>query len=105
MIRALILTLLLAAPAWAEADGGVVETDAGLVLTEAPAAEQAESDDDDDGDEGEGELPSDPELEAALDAALADAGILYTSDLSDEELARRWVEAPETLGSISVGVT
>ncbi|HEY1087743.1 MAG TPA: penicillin-insensitive murein endopeptidase [Archangium sp.] len=105
MIRALLLTLLLAAPAWAEADGGVVEPDAGLVLTEAPAAEQAESDDDDDGDEDEGELPSDPELEAALDAALADAGILYTSDLSDEELARRWVEAPETLGSISVGVT
>jgi hypothetical protein len=38
-------------------------------------------------------------------AALVDGGVLYSSDLSDEELARLWVESPEKLGSISVGLT
>ena len=30
-------------------------------------------------------------------------GLVYTADLSDEELARRWKESPESLGSISIG--
>jgi murein endopeptidase len=112
MLRALLLSFLFAAPAWAEsADAGVVQADAdaGLVIAEAlpaqPTAEaptetDSESDEGDEGEESEGDIPSDPVLEAAL----ADAGILYTSDLGDEALARLWVEAPETLGSISVGV-
>lgn len=113
MARALLFTLLLAVPARSWADAGVtleplLATDAGLVLTEqSPTALEAEVDDDDEGPE-EGEVTADgegDELQAAIDAALADAGILYTSELSDEELTRRWVEAPDSLGSISVGVT
>ena len=36
-------------------------------------------------------------------AAVTDGGYPYTADLSDEELARRWVEDPKSLGSISIG--
>ncbi|MDP1826355.1 MAG: penicillin-insensitive murein endopeptidase [Archangium sp.] len=108
MARALLLSLLLAAPAWAEADASVpacdagAADDAGVVLAElAPAVESEAEADDDDGTDGEG----DGELEASLDEALPDGGILYSADLSDEELTRRWVEEPESLGSISVGLT
>lgn len=64
-----------------------------------PAPGEAERDDDD----GAPEV-SDAEEADARAAMLADAGILYSQDLSDEELARRWVEAPASLGSISVGL-
>ena len=102
MARALLLCLLLAAPAWAEPDAGLGEPgDAGTVLAEATlvAPEPAESDDDPD------DLDAEADVQASIDGALADAGILYTSDLTDEELTRRWVEDPASLGSISVGMT
>ncbi len=38
------------------------------------------------------------------DAGSWDGGALYTADLSDEELARRWKEDRASLGSISVGL-
>ena len=99
MTRALLLSLLLAAPVWAELDAseGVEEA---FTHVAAPAPE-VESDDDDAVSDDEGEA----EVQATIDSALIDAGIFYSSDLSDEELTRRWVEEPETLGSISVGIT
>lgn len=105
--RALLLSLLLAAPAWADPDASVPESDAGaeddagVVLAEvaAPAVLVVETGADDDVDDGEGEV------EASLDEALIDAGVFYSADLSDEELTRRWVEEPEALGSMSVGIT
>ena len=100
MARALLLSLLLAAPVWADA-GVELVTDAGPVLTEAPALEESDDDDADDAADEEGEA----EVEATIAEALADAGIRYTSELTDEELTQRWVEAPESLGTISVGVT
>jgi murein endopeptidase len=47
----------------------------------------------------------DSEAEAAADAAaLLEAGVRYSADVSDEELARLWVENPAALGSLSVGL-
>ena len=83
MARALLLCLMLAAPAWADPDAGE-EADAGVVVVQA--------------DEGEAEV------QATITEALADAGVLYSSDLTDEELTRRWVEDPESLGSINASV-
>ena len=104
MARALLISLLLAAPVWADA-GVELVADAGLVLTEVtlplPAEEAADDDDDDDAADEEGEA----EVEATIADALADAGIRYTCELTDEELTKRWIEAPESLGTISVGVT
>ena len=102
MARALLLCLLLAAPAWADPDAGVVAPDdAGTVLAEA-VAPAVDSDDDDKADL---DVDAEADVQAAIDGALADAGILYTSELTDEELTRRWVEDPASLGSISVGMT
>lgn len=116
MARALLLCLLLAAPAWADPDpvaamAGEAATpapelnaaaDAGLSAPSEAAPAQAVVDDDDDtapGDDGEADV------EATLAEALADAGILYTAELTDEELTRRWVEEPQSLGSVSFGLT
>ena len=110
MARALLLCLLLAAPAWADADpvaaieGAVAPPalnallDAGLAVV--PEAAPAQADDDAaPGDDGEADVQAD------IAAALADAGILYTSEFTDEELTRRFMEEPESLGSVSFGVT
>lgn len=115
MFRPLLVTLLWVGPALAQADAGVVVeeavADAGATLAEvvsSPGAAVEPERDDDDGD-GDGDESADDgveaEVQAQLDAALADAGILYTADLSDDELLKRWTEAPESLGSISVGLT
>lgn len=45
----------------------------------------------------------DPEAEAPATAAVP-SGLLYSADLSDEELTRRWAQDPASLGPISVGV-
>lgn len=37
--------------------------------------------------------------------SISDGSLLYSADLSDEQLTRLWVESPEQLGSISVGIT
>ena len=48
--------------------------------------------------------PDEGEAEAAqLSAVATDGGLLYTADLPDAELERRWVKDPQSLGSISVG--
>lgn len=102
MVRTPLLTmLLLAAPVWADAGvsaepdgadaGAEADLEDGGVLVAAEVLEVDEEADD--------------ELEEELVSALADAGILYTADLSDEELTRRWVEEPESLGSLSFGLT
>lgn len=106
MARALLLSLLLAAPVWADPDAGIdagVTEDAGLVLAEVPVLEADEEAEE--ANEGTEEEAGEDGLQSSLTDALADAGILYSADLTDEELTRRWVEAPESLGSISVGVT
>lgn len=106
MTRALLLSLLIAAPVWADLDVSEV-----MPLADPPAAIAVPPPDESEGaaDEGEeaeaGDEEGEAEVEAAITEALADAGILYSSDLSDEELTKRWVESPETLGSISVGLT
>jgi murein endopeptidase len=55
------------------------------------------------------ELDTDGESEEAAFAtnpeSIGDGGILYSGDLSDEELTRMWVESPGAIGSISVGLT
>lgn len=71
--------------------------------------EQAQSDADDAEDateegadgEGTGDV-GEEEVSLGQEEALAE-GPLYTADLSDEELERRWRDDPSSLGSMSVG--
>lgn len=72
-------------------------------VLEAPPLVQADGDEElEHGDDGALE---DSVAEAAADAAaLAEAGIRYTADLSDEALAKLWAEDPAALGSLSVGL-
>ncbi len=60
---------------------------------EAGQAELASEVDPDDS----GEIPEDKE------GTGVDPGLRYTTDLSDDELAARWMSHPESLGSISIG--
>lgn len=129
MARALLIFTLLAAPAWADPDpdpsrelpmsepeklerpaeeppaapiGDEAAIDAGVTSAELAPDPAAGS------EEPESDVPVEGTAEDAPPSvadALADGGILYTQDLTDEELTRRWVEEPESLGSISVGVT
>jgi len=55
----------------------------------------------DDGEEDEGEEEGESESEQAV--GVTDPTLRYSRDLSDDGLKRRWTEAPESLGSISVG--
>lgn len=106
MRRAVLLTLVLSVSALA-ADGGDEPGDAGDVLAQAPL-EATASDPDDATDDASDDAAADNGEADVVDArseALADAGIFYSADLSDEELTRLWVEAPEQLGTISVGLT
>src|SRR5947209_6042853 len=72
------------------------EADRIAVPPEPPAAVAVEPDDDDDDSADDGESES-----ATAEGAGPD--IRYTKDLSDDELARRWKDALETLGTVSVG--
>jgi LysM repeat protein len=67
-----------------------------LLLALALCAAPPDPDDDDN-------APDTSERETVVDAPL-DAGYLYTADLSDEELERRFMEDLPSLGSISVGL-
>ena len=68
----------------------------------APEAKAAASDDDDrQGDDGSGDEAAEAESETAEDGG--GSGLRYSSDLSDEELARRFKADLESLGTISVG--
>jgi murein endopeptidase len=73
-------------------DGGAPEADGGAL------AADDERDDEDDG------APDDSEAESA-EASASDGGTgaLYTRDLSERELQRRWLLDLPSLGSISVG--
>ncbi|MFO0600780.1 MAG: penicillin-insensitive murein endopeptidase [Myxococcaceae bacterium] len=102
-----ILTLALAL-----APGELDATDAGIVsapLTEAPAPEVSDAKEDakDEQDEAAGQDVAETggELAAPPSEAMGDGGILYSTDLTDEELMRLWVEEPAKIGSISVGLT
>lgn len=55
------------------------------------------------GDPAEAGEAEGSEAEGAC-AAGADGGVLYSGDVSDDELARRFVEDPSSLGSVSVGL-
>ena len=72
-----------------------------VTLTALTAAEDVEEADlDSDADE----TPDLAERESVLDAPAADSAFLYTSDLSDAELEKKFVEDLESLGSVSVGL-
>ncbi|MDY7229283.1 LysM peptidoglycan-binding domain-containing protein [Hyalangium rubrum] len=86
-----------------------------VALVEPAAATPAESPDATEAPEGEGdEEDASPEV-AGFDSADGDEaetpaepgseipGMLYTADLSDEELEKRWKDDPASLGSVSVG--
>jgi murein endopeptidase len=65
------------------------------------AAEAAADDGDEDDNDPDADVPEEAEShEAAPDV---DPGLRYTSDLSDDDLARSWKDDPATLGSISIG--
>ena len=77
--------------------------DAGLIADAAPLAEVDAGPSLSEADESSAdEAPDDGEPEEVI-TAVSDGGYHYTNDLSDEELARRWVEDPKSLGSISIG--
>ncbi|MEW6433725.1 MAG: penicillin-insensitive murein endopeptidase [Myxococcota bacterium] len=78
--------------------------DAGPTVAGDAAGDEAdgESSEGADGEVAEAGEAEGSEAEAAC--AGADGGILYSADVSDEELARRFVEDPASLGSVSVGL-
>ncbi|MCP3061410.1 penicillin-insensitive murein endopeptidase [Myxococcus sp. K38C18041901] len=84
-----------------------IETAAAPVAAEAPAEGCALSEEDLEGEdetaeasEGEGD---DGEGETPVVGGEVPTGPLYTADLSDEELARRWKDDTASLGSMAVG--
>lgn len=84
-------------------DAIALTADGGLDVTA-----DADSADDDpaegaDGDAAEAGEAEGSEAEASC-AAGGDGGVLYSADLSDDELVRRFVEDPASLGSVSVGL-
>lgn len=90
MLRWLLAAALFAPPSvWAEP---VEPMDAGALAEEPGSPDEVL----DDGEEEE-------EASLADSEGVPDGGFLYTADLSEAELERRFVEALESLGSISVG--
>lgn len=81
-----------------------------LLLLALPAGAQAPLADAGPPDAGEADEespldgPDDVDLEAERPTGSSDGGLIYTSDLSDEELGRRFLDDLPSLGSISVGV-
>ncbi|MCE9666479.1 penicillin-insensitive murein endopeptidase [Myxococcus stipitatus] len=83
------------------AAGGLVPSAASTPGECALAPEDLESEDEaaeaeGEGDDGEGETP-------VVSSGEVPTGPLYTADLSDEELARRWKDEIASLGSMAVG--
>ncbi len=66
--------------------------------TIAASPEDAEAEE----EEGEGEVEEEGEAPVA-NAGPVPAGPLYTAELSEEELTKRWKSDPASLGSVSVG--
>src|SRR3954468_21790729 len=67
-----------------------------LLSSFAVRAQEASSPDED------GDEPEEAESES-VDAAAPPPGIVYSADISDEELKQRWENDIESLGTISVG--
>jgi murein endopeptidase len=92
-LAALLLALLAPWGAWAQAgEGEVPRADGGAETVAALAA-----------DAGVLALPEATEAEVA--AGPSDGGLLYSADLSDDDLARRFLGDPTSLGSVSLGLT
>jgi LysM repeat protein/murein endopeptidase len=72
--------------------------DAGELAADVEAADPEADDSADDAAPDEGEAEAEQ-----LAAVATDGGLLYTTDLSDAELERRWVKDLPALGSVSVG--
>ncbi len=89
----------------ASADAGVAafapEVEAAAPTAQAELADESEAERDD--DDGALEVSEGEEADARA-ALLADAGIFYSRDLGDEQLAKLWAVDPASLGSISVGL-
>ncbi|MBL8911579.1 MAG: penicillin-insensitive murein endopeptidase [Archangium sp.] len=100
-----LLALTLAATPLASADGGAQDflelVGGGDEITSAPDPD--ESSDGEDGAFAQNPQSRPPAAEAA--DLIGDGSLLYSADLSDAELTRLWVEAPDQIGSISVGIT
>jgi murein endopeptidase len=99
------------APSGVETAGREMQTlalapDAGLDVT--AEASDADGADEDSADGVDDDVPEAGEAEGseagASCAAGGDGGVLYSTDLSDDELARRFVEDPASLGSVSLGL-
>ncbi len=87
----------------AEAEAAAAPSDAGTSPGAAPAAGTPAAPAADAGALAAAPLPEATEAEAPGEAS-GDGGVLYTSELSDEELTHRFLEAPESLGSVSFGL-
>lgn len=75
----------------------------GEALAEASAEEAAEGDEEEGEDEEAGGEEADEGEAGEVPTGINPEGPLYTAELSDEELTRRWKDEPGTLGSVSVG--
>lgn len=106
MFRAVFLSALMSVAAFAQ-DAGVSDdagvdlaVDAGLEVD--AGVELALDDADDEGDDAE--EAGDGAIEDLRAATMAEAGILYSTEFSDDALLKAWTEDPTQLGSISVGL-
>lgn len=90
--KCVLVPFFLAVAALATFDGGTPD-DAGFLADESDLVEDMPDGTD---PEAEGE-------DVGLPGGVSDGGFLYTSDLSDSEIERRFRDEPETLGSASMG--
>jgi murein endopeptidase len=85
-------------------DRAALPSDGGLeVVGEASPADPAGDDESAEAGGGDESEASEAEAEHAC-AGAEDGGVLYSADLTDEELARRFQEDPTSLGTVSVGL-
>lgn len=107
MVFAFLLALATAVAPSPEDAPAVAEAAAAGPCEPAEVAEAApgEADPEDAlGEDGEEEDDGESEEHAAAPGEIPE-GHRYTADLSDEELARLWLEDPKALGTISIGFT
>jgi murein endopeptidase len=83
---------------------GAVTDGVGPPLTALPGGDDDAAPEGVDGDSAEADEADSSEAEAACAPGASDGGLLYSADLSDEELERRFVEDPSSLGSVSIGL-
>jgi len=73
------------------------------ILLFAGAARAQEMQPDDSVSDTDSDTDSDEAEAESAEPVAAPPGVRYSSDVSDDELRRRWEEDPESLGSVSVG--